>query len=91
MTQEELAARVGMATPSISQLENCKQGFTSETLGALADALDCTPGDILSFDPKRSDSFWPLLQAAERLESDHRAIVYRIVSAAIIRTPDESK
>lgn len=51
LTIEQLAGRVDMSPSSISQLERGLQGFTDTTLLAIADALRCEPGDLLSRDP----------------------------------------
>ena len=50
-TQEELAEMIGLTAPSISQLETGKQGFTDSTLEAIAEALNCGPGDLLMRNP----------------------------------------
>lgn len=47
LNQEQLAGRIEMSTASISQIETYTQGWTDETLAAIADALDCAPGDLL--------------------------------------------
>lgn len=52
LTQEELAERIDVTAGAISQLENGLINYTQPTLEALADALDCAPGDILSKDPR---------------------------------------
>lgn len=54
-TQDELAALVGVSTSSISQLETGKQGFTDSTLIALAEALKCSPGELLIRNPLLND------------------------------------
>lgn len=55
LTQEQLAAAVDVATASISQLETGKQGFSDSMLYALADALGCSAGDLLSKAPPSDD------------------------------------
>jgi transcriptional regulator with XRE-family HTH domain len=51
LTQEELAERVGLTSGAISQLENGIIAYKQPTLEALAEALGCEPGDILSVNP----------------------------------------
>lgn len=58
--QEELAELVGMTASSISQLEKGKQGFTDSTLEALADALNCSAGDLLMRNPLDEDAPWSI-------------------------------
>lgn len=91
LTQEQLAERVGLTAPSVSQLETGKQGFTDQSLAQYASALKCTPAELLSFDPRRADSFWPLLQAAEKLEGGSRRQAHRVIAAAVLRDAGESE
>lgn len=83
LTQEALAELVGLTSPSISQLETGKQGFTDESLANLARALGCTPAELLVHDPSRPDSFWPLFEAAEKLEGAERRRAYSVIRAAL--------
>lgn len=76
-TQEELAEIVGMTASSLSQLENYKQGFSKETLEALAAALSCSPGDLLSRDPTEAET---LLDKWAELNADQRKQVMRFLS-----------
>lgn len=48
LTQEQLAERIDMTSGAISQLENGIINYTQPTLEAIADALGCQPGDLLS-------------------------------------------
>jgi transcriptional regulator with XRE-family HTH domain len=64
LTQEQLAERVGWSVGNISQLERGQQGYSDEGLAALADALNCTPGQILDVDPTNDDAIWSLWERA---------------------------
>lgn len=69
LNQEALAERVEMSPASISQIETYKQGWTDETLAALADALRCEPGDLLARNPLDKDapwSIWDMLKPEQR-------------------------
>lgn len=90
MTQEQLAEAIGQTPPSISQMENGKQGFTDKSLAALATALQCTPAELLAVNPEGEKNFLPLFEAAERLEGHERLRVYRIIRAAVAPDEDES-
>ncbi len=90
LTQERLAEMVGLTSSSISQLETGSQGFTDKSLARLADALRCTPAALLSYDPQRQDSFWPLLEAAERLAGRERNRAYKLMVAALDLDADEA-
>jgi putative transcriptional regulator len=51
MTLTELAGRVGITLANLSILKTGKaKGIRFATLEAICDALDCQPGDLLSFD-----------------------------------------
>lgn len=47
LSQERLAELANVTTPTISNLETGRNGFTDKTLAAIADALKCTPADLL--------------------------------------------
>lgn len=64
LTQEQLAELVGVTPPSISQLENGKQGFTDTTLLQIASALKCHPGELLMRDPTIKEGWRLYLQKA---------------------------
>lgn len=51
ITVEGLAERIGVSGATISRLENRKQPYSQPLLEALADALSCTPGDLVSRPP----------------------------------------
>jgi len=59
-TQEELGDMIGMTPSSISQLETGKQGFTDSTLTAIAEALNCEPGDLLMRNPLDTEAPWTI-------------------------------
>jgi putative transcriptional regulator len=52
MTLTELSAHVGVSVTNLSLLKTGKvKGMRFNTLNAICDALDCTPGEILEFIP----------------------------------------
>ena len=51
LSQESLAARVNSTAATISRLENGHQPYTQPLLEALAEALSCTPADIIMRPP----------------------------------------
>lgn len=65
LTQEQLAERVGWSVGNVSQLERGLQGYSQEGLEALADALQCEPGQILNVDPTRDDAIWSIWEKAK--------------------------
>lgn len=62
LTQEKLAERTELTSGAISQLENGIVNYTQPTLEALAYALSCEPGDILSRDPSKDGEVIDLLR-----------------------------
>jgi transcriptional regulator with XRE-family HTH domain len=83
LTQAELGEKIGVSGSSISQLETGSQGFTDKTLADLAAVFQCSPIALLAHDPSREDSFWPLFEAAERLEGQDRRKAFKLIRAAL--------
>ncbi|MFT5796808.1 MAG: putative transcriptional regulator [Candidatus Azotimanducaceae bacterium] len=53
MRSKELAEIVGITEQNVSLLKSGKvKGVRFETLDKICQALECTPGDILDFDPE---------------------------------------
>jgi transcriptional regulator with XRE-family HTH domain len=65
LTQEQLADRVGWSVGNVSQLETGQQGYSDEGLALLAEALNCTPGQILDVDPTDDNAIWSLWERAK--------------------------
>ena len=65
MTLERLAERVGMTAGNLSQLERGNQGYTQNTLEALAVALQTDVASLLMRNPKDSEALWSLWDQAE--------------------------
>jgi transcriptional regulator with XRE-family HTH domain len=65
LTQEQLADRVGWSVGNVSQLERGLQGYSDEGLALLAEALNCTPGQILDIDPTDDEAIWSLWERAK--------------------------
>jgi transcriptional regulator with XRE-family HTH domain len=65
LTQEQLAERVGWSVGNVSQLERGLQGYSQEGLEALAEALQCDPGQLLTVDPTKDDAIWSIWEKAK--------------------------
>lgn len=65
LTLELLADRIGMSVGNLSMIERAKTGYTQETLEMLADALQCTPADLLMRDPGDPEGIWSLWDQAK--------------------------
>lgn len=52
MRSRELAERIGITEPNLSLLKSGKvRGMRFDTLARICAALDCQPGDLLSYAP----------------------------------------
>jgi len=82
LSQEALAERAGLTVGSISQLEGEVMRYSQNSLEGIADALGCTPAEVL-MGPPAEDSFWPLFQELEKLEGKDRERAYRMIKAIL--------
>jgi transcriptional regulator with XRE-family HTH domain len=71
LTQEQLAERVGVTPGTISQLENSRINYRQPLLEALAEALNCNPGDLLNIDPMRDGAIWSIWESLEPAAKTH--------------------
>ena len=57
MRSRELAERIGITEANLSLLKSGKvRGVRFETLAAICAALDCQPGELLSYQPGPEDA-----------------------------------
>lgn len=82
LSQERLADRVGKATSTISQLENGKQGYSQPLLEALADALQCSPADLIMRDPTQDDAIWSIWESLDKEERQQAIAILRTFKKA---------
>lgn len=83
LTQEQLAERVGWSVGNVSQLETGQQGYSDEGLALLADALNCTPGQILDVDPTDDRAIWSLW---ERAKPGQRQTLLEVAREMVLKT-----
>jgi transcriptional regulator with XRE-family HTH domain len=86
LTQERLAERIGLTGGAISQLETGQTHYTQSTLEALAEALNCEPGDLLSRDPALEGQIVDLLRLIRQKD---QAMVTTVLRALPDRTGTE--
>jgi transcriptional regulator with XRE-family HTH domain len=81
LSQAALSERIGVAQATLSKLERGQIGYTQPMLEALADALSCSPADLIMRDPSQSNGLWTLInglsdadraQAAQIIETFKR-------------------
>ena len=65
LTLERLADRLGMTAGNLSQLERGNQGYTQNTLEALAHALQTDVASLLMRNPEDSEGLWSLWDQAK--------------------------
>lgn len=83
LTQEQLADRVGWSVGNVSQLERGLQGYSQEGLEALAEALQCDPGQILNVDPSGDEAIWSIW---ERAKPGERQMIVEIARTVVKQT-----
>jgi transcriptional regulator with XRE-family HTH domain len=62
LSQEKLAADIGVTQGFISQIENDESDFSRSLLEALAKRLGCEPADLLAWNPDDGESPFQLLK-----------------------------
>jgi transcriptional regulator with XRE-family HTH domain len=68
LTQEGLAARVGMSAANLSRVETGKQPYTQDLLEAIADALGTDAASLLMRNPKDPEAIWTIWDQAKPIE-----------------------
>lgn len=68
---------------NVSQLERGLQGYSDEGLALLADALQCTPGQILEVDPTDDEAIWSLW---ERAKPGQRRTLLEVAKEMVVKT-----
>lgn len=72
-TQERLAEMLDMSPGYLADLENSKRRYNQDILEALAEALTCSPADLLMRDPSRDQGIWSIwdeLKPVERQQAE---------------------
>lgn len=72
LNQEQLAERIGIGKPYVSKIETGKRRYDQPFLEAAAEALNCTPADLLVRDPTDPEGIWSIwddLKPAERAQA----------------------
>ena len=59
-TQEELAERMGIARSYVSHVEKGNRRYDQLFLESAADALNCTPADLIMRDPTDPEQIWSI-------------------------------
>lgn len=70
LTQEQLAERIGIARSYLTKIERGDRRYDQPFLEAAADALRCSPADLIMRDPTDSEALWSIwhgLSPTERI------------------------
>lgn len=70
LTLERLAERIDVTHGALSQLERGETNYTQPMLEALADALQCTPGDLITRPPGADPGLWLIWENADQPERE---------------------
>lgn len=76
-TLEQLAEIVGVTHGALSQLERGEVNYTQPMLEALADALACSPADLIMRDP--SSPIWSIMDNLSAMPLEQQAQIAEIV------------
>lgn len=77
LTQERLAERTPYTLGAISQLETGRTKYTQDMLEALAEALGCSAGDLISVDPTKEGEVVDLMRLINDRNRDQAIRVLR--------------
>lgn len=86
LTLERLAERVGVTHGALSQLERGEINYTQPTLEALAFALSCEPGDLITFDPTQLEALRALLEALRAATPDQQKQIVDMTEVILRKT-----
>lgn len=78
LSQERLAERIGTTAATISRIESRKQNWDQEFLRIAADALSCSPADLMMRDPTGPDPMWSIY---DQLKPAQRAQAVAVIKA----------
>lgn len=71
LNQEQFAERIGVTQSFVSKVENGKQSPDLSFLEVTAEALRCTPADLIMRDPTAPEAIWDIweqLQPVQRVQ-----------------------
>lgn len=80
LTQERLAERTPYTLGAISQLETGRTKYTQDMIEALASALGCSVGDLISVDPTKEGEVVDLMRLIDDRNRDQAIRVLRALT-----------
>jgi len=79
-TQERLAEMIGSSKGHISDLERGERRYNQDNLEALAEALKCSPADLIMRDPSRPETIWSLWDGLSESQKPQAVAVIEALS-----------
>lgn len=84
LTQEALGAAIGKTRSQISEIERGAQRYNQDLLEQIGDALDATPGELLTVNPlKPPPPPDPLYDLVDKIPAHARGMAKRMLVALI--------
>ena len=80
LNQDQLAERIGVQQPFISKIERGVQSPDLAFIEVAAEALNCTPTDLITRDPRDPEAIWDLY---DKMTSTQRAQVVEIAKTLL--------
>lgn len=87
-TQDRLAEMTELSKPYISQLETGKRQYTQELLELFAEALRCSPADLIMRDPSDAEGLWSIYDQLTPPERAQAVQVIRVMTGKKTGTED---
>lgn len=85
LTQQALAARIGMSRASLANIETGRQTVLVHQLYAVAAALDLAPSDLLPPAADESSRDWSILSLPDDLKVEQKKQIARLLDAAQVK------
>jgi transcriptional regulator with XRE-family HTH domain len=83
LTQEQVAARIGISRTNYLRAEAGKVPYSQDILELLADALNCSPADLLMRDPLKFNAVWSLEDHLKQADKDTRDRIMAVVQTLL--------
>lgn len=70
LTQEQLGERLDLTQATVARIERGDIAYTQPVLEAMADALNCSPADLIMRDPSHAGSIWSIWDQIPAVQRD---------------------
>lgn len=96
LSQESLADRVeeliglSFTASTLSRIENAKRPYSQRQLEALAEALRCSPADLIMRDPTKEAALWSIWDALPQTKREQAMSFLRFLSGEDPPKPNDN-